>query len=117
MWCMSACSVWPAPMAPAPHRAAQHRSGDQQRRGGVPVDQDGLDLGAAAPPQVHPSPEEIEERLLGKPATMGRREVSREAQVSVLAARKFWHALGFPIVQDEDAMFTEADLSALKAVA
>ncbi len=81
------------------------------------MDQDGLDLSAAAQPQVHPSPDQIEAMLLGKPATMGRREVSREAQVSLLAARKFWHALGFPIVQDEDAMFTEADLSALKAVA
>jgi adenylate cyclase len=48
---------------------------------------------------------------------MGRRDVSRGAQVSLLSARKFWHALGFPIVQDEDAAFTEADLMALKSVA
>ena len=47
----------------------------------------------------------------------GRREVSRGARVSLLSARKFWHALGFPIVEDEDAAFTEADLVALKAVA
>ena len=59
----------------------------------------------------------IEARLLGRPATMGRRDVSRGAQVSLLSARKFWHALGFPIVQDEDAAFTEADLMALKSVA
>lgn len=63
------------------------------------------------------SPDNIEARLLGKPATMGRRDVSRGAAVSLLSARKFWHALGFPIVDDEDAMFTEADLVALKAVA
>ena len=62
-------------------------------------------------------PDNLEARLLGKPATMGRRDVSRGAAVSLLSARKFWHALGFPIVQDEDAMFTEADLMALKAVA
>ena len=62
-------------------------------------------------------PDNIEARLLGRPATMGRREVSRGARVSLLSARKFWHALGFPIVEDEDAAFTEADLVALKAVA
>ena len=62
-------------------------------------------------------PDNLEARLLGKPATMGRRDVSRGAQVSLRSARKFWHALGFPIVEDEDAMFTEADLMALKAVA
>ncbi len=48
---------------------------------------------------------------------MGRREVSRGAHVSLMSARKFWHALGFPIVEDEDAAFTEADLMALKGVA
>lgn len=60
---------------------------------------------------------QIEERLLGRPATMGRREVSREASVSLLAARKLWHALGFQIVDDEEVMFTEADLDALRRVA
>ncbi len=59
----------------------------------------------------------IEAKLLGRAATMGRRDVSRGAQVSLLSARKFWHALGFPLVRDEDAMFTEADLMALKGVA
>ena len=62
-------------------------------------------------------PDSLEARLLGKRATMGRRDVSRGAQVSMLSARKFWHALGFPIVHDEEAVFTEADLLALKAVA
>ncbi|PRY55888.1 adenylate cyclase [Knoellia remsis] len=60
---------------------------------------------------------EVEQRLLGRPATMGRREVSREAAVSILAARRLWHALGFQIVDDEEAMFTEADLVALRRVA
>ena len=62
-------------------------------------------------------PDNLEARLLGKPATMGRRDVSRGADVSLLSARKFWHALGFPIVEDDEAMFTEADLMALKTVA
>ncbi|KGN30433.1 adenylyl cyclase [Knoellia sinensis KCTC 19936] len=59
----------------------------------------------------------IEERLLGRPATMGRREISREASVSVQSARKLWHALGFQIVDDEEVMFTEGDLGALIRVA
>ncbi len=68
-------------------------------------------------PTAQTDPDNIEARLLGRPATMGRREVSRGAHVSLMSARKFWHALGFPIVQDEDAAFTEADLMALKGVA
>ena len=63
------------------------------------------------------TPDDLEPRLLGKPATMARRDVSRGAEVSLRSARKFWHALGFPIVEDDDAMFTEADLQALRAVA
>lgn len=66
---------------------------------------------------VDPTPEEIERALLGRPASMGRREVSQGAGVSLLSARRFWHALGFPNVNDDDTMFTEADLQALRAVA
>ncbi|WP_277452380.1 adenylate/guanylate cyclase domain-containing protein [Janibacter sp. DB-40] len=63
------------------------------------------------------APEEFERVLLGRPASMGRRQVSRGAGVSVRSARKFWHAMGFPIVQEGDDMFTEADLEALARVA
>lgn len=62
-------------------------------------------------------PEVFERSLLGRPASMGRREVSRGAGVSVRSARKFWHALGFPVVHEGDDMFTEADLEALATVA
>lgn len=65
---------------------------------------------------LHESPDLIEEQLLGRPASMGRREVSRAAEVSMGSARKFWHAMGFQIVEDEDPMFTEADLAALVRV-
>lgn len=74
------------------------------------------DAARVAPP-LDGSSSSLESMLLGRPASMGRRQVSREAQVSMRSARKFWHALGFPIVQDEDAMFTEADLMALRTVA
>jgi adenylate cyclase len=48
---------------------------------------------------------------------MRSREVSARASVSSLSARKFWHALGFPNVDDEDAVFTDADLLALRTLA
>ena len=58
----------------------------------------------------------IERVLLGRPASMGRREVSEGAGVQPVTASRFWHAMGFQVVEDE-AMFTEADLEALKRVA
>ncbi|MFX4286115.1 adenylate/guanylate cyclase domain-containing protein [Janibacter sp. G349] len=64
-----------------------------------------------------PALEAFERAMLGRPASMGRREVSREAGVSIRSARKFWHAMGFPVVQEGDTMFTEADLEALTRVA
>jgi len=64
-----------------------------------------------------PAADDVEARLLGQPRSMGSREVSAKASVSILSARKFWHALGFPKVEDEDPVFTEADLFALQSVA
>ena len=57
------------------------------------------------------------EQLLGRPLDLAPRDVSRGAEVSILSARKFWHALGFPVVDTEDVLFTEADLEALSTVA
>ena len=64
-----------------------------------------------------PGPEDIAAALLGRPRSLARRDVSAGAQVSLLSARKFWHALGFPLVTSDDALFTEADLHALRTVA
>jgi len=64
-----------------------------------------------------PAADEVEARLLGQPRSMGSREVSARASVSSFSARKFWHALGFPNVDDEDAVFTAADLIALQTLA
>lgn len=61
--------------------------------------------------------EEAKARLLGPPASLGRREIGREAHVSLRSARRFWHALGFQTVEDDDLAFTEADQQALRAVA
>ncbi len=61
-------------------------------------------------------PDAVESALLGHRVVLGREELTREAQVSMFTARKFWHALGFPLAQDEESMFTEADLGALREV-
>lgn len=68
-------------------------------------------------PREDPTADALEQALLGRPASLGRREVSRAAGVSVRSARRFWHALGFPLVGEGDAMFTEADREALARVA
>ncbi|QQS01291.1 MAG: adenylate/guanylate cyclase domain-containing protein [Austwickia sp.] len=54
--------------------------------------------------------------LLGHPHEYMRREVSEAVGVSLLSARRFWHALGFPRVGDDDVVFTEADVQALDRV-
>jgi adenylate cyclase len=66
---------------------------------------------------LSPAPDDIQARLLGERRSMRSREVSAKASVSIRSARKFWHALGFPNVDEEDAVFTEADLLALQSVA
>ncbi|MHB8273149.1 MAG: adenylate/guanylate cyclase domain-containing protein [Dermatophilaceae bacterium] len=82
-------------------RAGRHRTG-------LPVDLAG---------GFSPAADDVEARLLGQSRSMRPREVSARASVSLRSARKFWHALGFPNVGDEDTVFTETDLTALRAVA
>lgn len=72
-----------------------------------------------APDVLPPGTEPVDDvvgALLGEPRTMRRRQVSAAAEVSLLSARRFWHALGFPNVGDEDTVFTAADLQALRSV-
>jgi adenylate cyclase len=64
-----------------------------------------------------PAADDVEARLLGQRRSMRSREVSAKASVSIVSARKFWHALGFPNVGDDEKVFTEADLLALRSVA
>ncbi|MGN6610903.1 MAG: adenylate/guanylate cyclase domain-containing protein [Angustibacter sp.] len=71
------------------------------------------------PEPSEPEPALLEaddEALLKAPRTLRRREVSRAAGVSLLSARRFWRALGFPIVTDEDEAFTDEDVAALRSV-
>lgn len=63
-----------------------------------------------------PAADDIEGRLLGHRRSMRSGEVSAKASVSLETARKYWHALGFPHVEVEQTVFTEADLLALQAL-
>ena len=72
------------------------------------------EAGAADPRPL--TAEAVEAALLGRTASMVSREVSAEAEVSLARARRLWHALGFQVVDDDAAMFTEADLVALRSV-
>ena len=74
-------------------------------------------LGVQLAGAISPAADDIEARLLGQPRSMGSREVSAKAAVSIVSARKFWHALGLPNVEDEETVFTEADLLALRSLA
>ena len=56
-------------------------------------------------------------RLLGRPLELRRRDVTRDAGVSLLSAQKFWRALGFPVVYTDDELFTASDVDALRTVA
>ncbi|WP_168583388.1 adenylate/guanylate cyclase domain-containing protein [Gephyromycinifex aptenodytis] len=81
--------------------------------------EDGFGPEAAHEPQPAP-PVRVEplldaaEKLLGRPRTLRRREVTEAAGVPLANARRFWHALGFPAVGDEAPMFTEGDVQALR---
>lgn len=80
--------------------------------------------GAAADPVPGPEPfdaevdaKDVTERLLGRPLELRRRDVTRDAGVSLLSAQKFWRALGFPVVYTDDELFTTSDVDALRTVA
>ncbi len=60
--------------------------------------------------------DEQEERVLGGRRGLRSRQVSSDAGVSLLSARRFWRALGFPDVGDDLEAFTEADVDALHRV-
>ncbi|MEO7234139.1 MAG: adenylate/guanylate cyclase domain-containing protein [Lapillicoccus sp.] len=61
--------------------------------------------------------EEVTATLLGHPLDLTRRDVSAAAKVSQRSARSFWQALGFPLVNTDEALFTQADVDALQVVA
>jgi len=58
--------------------------------------------------------DDVASLLVGTSREFSRHDVSRLAGVSVVGARRFWHASGFPATTSSDRMFTEADLRALR---
>ncbi|MBR7743499.1 adenylate/guanylate cyclase domain-containing protein [Phycicoccus sp. BSK3Z-2] len=72
--------------------------------------------GLPADSSVDDLPERVERSLLGRSASMRRTEVSEGAGVDPVEARRFWHAMGFQVVEDDEAMFTDADREALQRI-
>ncbi len=66
--------------------------------------------------EVQRDAQRVELALLGEPRRLGRREISSSAGVSLRSARRFWRALGFPNIDEDDAAFTASDLVALQQV-
>ncbi|WP_205740679.1 adenylate/guanylate cyclase domain-containing protein, partial [Haloactinopolyspora alba] len=67
-------------------------------------------------PSRRPTPDELERLLLGATRRYTREQVAEGAGLSVAEAQRYWRALGFPDVGDEQA-FTVWDMEALRAVA
>ena len=62
--------------------------------------------------------EDIEEAILGSARTLNRVQVAERAGVPLDRAMALWRALGFPSAAgDEDVLFVEADIEALRRVA
>ena len=75
------------------------------------------DPGRTEPAVTGQDLEDVTAALLGRPLDLSRRDVSREAHVSLHSARRFWQALGFPLVNNDELLFTQADVDALGIVA
>lgn len=58
--------------------------------------------------------EELERTILGGRRSYTPDEVSERAGVPREEARRLWRALGFPTVADDDVMFTDSDVRALR---
>ena len=99
---------------------------DMQEAGGTGGGDSGTTQPDGAAAERAPAPElfdaevdakDVTERLLGRPLELRRRDVTRDAGVSLLSAQKFWRALGFPVVYTDDELFTASDVDALRTVA
>ena len=81
--------------------------------GGTPP----ADAGRTEPAVTGQDLEDVTAALLARPLDLSRRDVSRDAHVSLNSARRFWQALGFPLVNNDELLFTQADVDALRIVA
>lgn len=60
--------------------------------------------------------ESIERAILGSPRRLTRVEVARKADVPLERAVALWRSLGFPGATDEEPLFIDADIEALRMV-
>lgn len=60
--------------------------------------------------------EHVEELILGGPRKYTPAEVSEHAEVDRDEARRLWRALGFPTAGDDDVVFTDGDVAALRTM-
>ena len=60
--------------------------------------------------------EQVEQAILTSPRTLTRRQVAEQAGVPLERAVRLWRALGFPGADDDEALFVEADVVALRLV-
>ena len=91
-----------------PHPDAdEHPDGDEQQTNVAEVAaESGLDVPALV--------ERVESLLLGGPRKYNRAEVADLAGVTPDSARRLWRALGFATVDDDDVVFTDGDVRALR---
>ncbi|RLV48431.1 adenylate/guanylate cyclase domain-containing protein [Nocardioides mangrovicus] len=72
---------------------------------------------AAPPPDPGELLEAVEALLLGGPPELTRAQVAERAGVELATATSLWHLLGFPESADDEPVFTEADVTALRQAA
>lgn len=63
-----------------------------------------------------PSKDELEKAILGGVPHLTSVDIATRAGVDVEEARRLWRALGFPYVEDTNAAFVDADLTAVRLV-
>src|SRR5436190_3984990 len=71
-------------------------------------------FGSAQPPA--PLAERLEQLVLGGPRRYTRSEVEARSGVAHERSERFWRALGFADVTDDDIVFTDSDIAALELV-
>lgn len=91
-------------------------SSEQAAPGQAPSDDARTSL-TEAPARLDPRAETVQRDLLGGPVDLDRRDVARLVGVSVRTAERFWHAMGLPGGPEDQQVFSQLDLSALRTVA
>ncbi|GAA2802105.1 adenylate/guanylate cyclase domain-containing protein [Saccharopolyspora taberi] len=61
--------------------------------------------------------QEVQEALLGGPARYTKADVAEAVGVELVRAERLWQAMGFAHVGDDDVVFTDADVAALRRLA